>query len=172
MKYYVEVNGRERLVELSERLGKLTASVDGQVIDIAYESVDDLGQLLVLSNGKSYGVSIEGESTEIDITIAGHVYDVRVEDERERAAHAAERASNKAGGLVKSIMPGVVVELLVTEGQEVAAGQPLLILEAMKMQNEIEASHAGVIRTIHVKESEAVAAGAKLVHIEAPDEES
>ncbi|MCC7012736.1 MAG: acetyl-CoA carboxylase biotin carboxyl carrier protein subunit [Planctomycetes bacterium] len=60
-------------------------------------------------------------------------------------------------------MPGVVVKLLVQEGAAVEKGQPLLILEAMKMQNEIAAPAAGVVKALHVREREAVASGAKLV---------
>ena len=71
---------------------------------------------------------------------------------------------------MKSVMPGVVVSLLVTEGDVVEEGQPLLVLEAMKMQNEIAAPAAGAVRLIHVDEGEAVSAGAKLVEIEASAE--
>jgi len=63
------------------------------------------------------------------------------------------------------VMPGIVVKLEVTEGQVIEAGQPLLILEAMKMQNEITSPVAGRVKTIHVREREAVAATAKLVTI-------
>jgi biotin carboxyl carrier protein len=67
-------------------------------------------------------------------------------------------------------MPGVVVSLLVTEGDVVEEGQPLLVLEAMKMQNEIAAPAAGSVRLIHVQEGEAVSAGAKLVELEVAPE--
>ncbi len=170
MKYYVEVNGREREVELTERLGELSATVDGKSVQLSYEDVDNLGQLMVHSEGRSYGVSVEGDANRVGITIAGHLYDVQIEDERERAANAAERAASKSGGLVKSLMPGIVVSILVEPGQTVEAGQPLLILEAMKMQNEIDAPSAGVVSEIHVKQGEAVGAGAKLVMLASPEE--
>lgn len=170
MKYFVEIAGREHVVELTERLGQLSATVDGEEVGLSYEDIDDQGQLLVLSRGRSYGVSIEGDQNRIGITIAGHLYDVRIEDERERAANAAERAAGQAGGLVKSVMPGVVVEVLVEPGTEVVAGQPLLILEAMKMQNEIAAPVAGLVKELHVAQAEAVGAGAKLVTLEAAQE--
>ena len=67
-------------------------------------------------------------------------------------------------------MPGVVVELLVQVGDAVEAGQPLLILEAMKMQNEIGADVAGVVSALHVDQGQAVDGGAKLVTIEVPEE--
>ena len=169
MKYFAEVNGREREVEVVERLGVLSVTVDGKPVDLDYENVDGLGQILALSNGDSYGVSIEGEETEMAITIAGHMYSVRIEDERERAALAAERAAGKAGGVIKSVMPGVVVELLVAEGDAVERGQPLLILEAMKMLNEIEASADGVVGAISVCQGQAVGAGETLARIDVPE---
>lgn len=163
MKYFVTVNGRAREVELVERLGKLEVSVDGRKLDVAYEEVDNLGQLAIRADGRSWGVSIEGDEHNVTCSIAGRLYAVEIEDERERAAHAAERESNKGGGVVKSIMPGVVIKLLVKEGDHVEKGQPLLVLEAMKMQNEIGAPGAGVVKALHVKEKEAVSSGAKLI---------
>ncbi len=165
MKYFIQVNGRQHEVDVVERLGELKVAVDGKPLDLSYEEVDTLGQVALLSEGKSYGVSIEGDMAKASVVIAGHLYAVEIEDERERAAHAAERAASKGGGLVKAIMPGIVVKLMVAEGDIVEAGQSLLILEAMKMQNEIAAPSAGKIKTIHVREREAVAGGAKLVMI-------
>ena len=165
MKYFVNVNGRAHEVELIERLGQLEVAVDGTALDISYEEVDDLGQVVILRDGKSYGLSIEGSEEEVAITLAGHFYDVRREDERERAAHAAERASTKGSGAVTATMPGVVVELLVKKGEAVTKGQPLLILSAMKMQNEIASPSEGVVKEIHVNAGQAVSGGAKLVSL-------
>ncbi|MBL8862192.1 MAG: biotin/lipoyl-binding protein [Planctomycetes bacterium] len=163
MKYFVTVNGLLREVEVLERLGQLVIQVDGQPFDLQYSEVDDLGQVIVLHGGKSFALSLEGSENEVTASLAGHRYDVSLEDERERAAHAAEKAAGKAGGVVTAIMPGVVVELLVAQGQAVAKGAPLLILSAMKMQNEIGAPTDGVVQGIHVSAGQAVSAGAKLV---------
>ena len=171
MKYFVSVNGSEHEVELSEVLGELRVSFDGRPLDVRYEEVDRLGQVALYvaeSNGegggaKAYAVSIEGNATQAQVTVAGHLYQVALEDERERAAHDAERTRARGGGDLKSIMPGVVVKLLVREGDVVEKNQPLLILEAMKMQNEIAAPSAGKVQALHVREGQAVASGAKLV---------
>lgn len=171
MKYYVAVNGHEHEVVLTERLGELLVEVDGEVLDMVYEEVDSLGQVLALVGNTSFGVSIEGDSHRAGITIAGHFYDIEIEDERERAAHAAARAGGALGGSVKSVMPGVVVSLLVSAGDIVEEGQALLVLEAMKMQNEIGAPAAGLVKAVHVTEGEAVAAGAKLLEIEVTEAE-
>lgn len=163
MKYFVTVNGRAHEVELNERANQLVLKVDGKSFDTTYQEVDSLGQVVINHGGRSYGLSIEGDENNVGITLAGHFFDVKLEDERERAAHAAERASGRAGGAVNSVMPGIVVELLVKKGDLVEKGAPLLILSAMKMQNEIGAPVTGVVKDIHVAAGQAVAAGAKLV---------
>lgn len=170
MRYYVTVNGRDHEVELVERLGELSVTVDGAPLEVRYEEVDLLGQVALFAGLKSYGMSIEGDQNRITATIAGHLYEVFIEDERERAAHAAERAAGGRGGVLNAVMPGVVVELLVSAGDAVEAGQPLLILEAMKMQNEIAAEVAGVISAVHVSKGQAVEGGAKLVTIDVPEQ--
>lgn len=157
MKYFVTVNGRPHEVELVERLGALVVAVDGKTLDLSYEEVDDLGQVVLLRDGKSYALSIEGDEQKVQITLAGHFHAITLEDERERAAHAADRAHSKGGGVVTAVMPGVVVELLVKPGARVAKGAPLLILSAMKMQNEIAAPVDGVVKEVFVAPGQAVA---------------
>lgn len=163
MKYFVEVNGRSHEVTVVERLGELRVTVNGEPLDIDYEEVDALGQVALRSEGKSFGMSIDGDAQRVTAVIAGHLYAVELEDERERAAHAAAREATKGGGVVKSVMPGVVVELLVAAGDAVEAGQPLLVLEAMKMQNEIAAPSAGTVAKVHVSEKQAVSSGDALI---------
>jgi biotin carboxyl carrier protein len=165
VKYFVTINGRAHEVELVERLGELVATVDGKPFDASYQEVDDQGQVVLLHAGRSYALSLDGDENQVAMTLAGHFYDVRLEDERERAAHAAEGDTRPANGLVTSIMPGIVVDLLVKPGQTIEKGAPLLILSAMKMQNEIAAPVAGTVQTVHVATGQAVAAGAKLVTI-------
>ena len=169
MKYFVTVDGQEHELELVERLGRLEVTYDGEPIEVDYNEVDRLGQLALFLGDRSYGVSIEGDESEAVVTVAGEVYLVEIEDERERAAHAAERAGAAGGGIVKSVMPGIVVEVLVSEGETVEKGAPLLILEAMKMQNEIPAPASGRVDRIHVSQGQAVGSGEKLVAIVSED---
>ncbi len=163
MKYYVTVNGRAHEVSVVERLGELLVSVDDRPLPIEYEEVDLLGQVAVRCAGRSFGISIEGDEHAATAVIAGHLYAVEIEDERERAAHAAARTASRGGGVIKSVMPGVVVQILVAAGEQVEKGQALLVLEAMKMQNEIAAPEGGVVQAIHVTERQAVASGEELV---------
>ncbi|HEY8378322.1 MAG TPA: biotin/lipoyl-containing protein [Nannocystis sp.] len=83
------------------------------------------------------------------------------------AALAAGRTGGSGGGLVKAPMPGRVVRVLVQAGMAVEPGAPLVIVEAMKMENELLAVAAGVVRVVHVGEGVAVEAGQALVEIDA-----
>jgi len=167
MKYFVTVNGEQHEVELVERLGTLHVTYDGEEVDARYDEVDRLGQAALYIGNRSYAVSIEGNAEQAFVTVAGHLYQVELEDERERAARSAARERGGGGGEIKSIMPGVVVRILASEGESVSKGEPLLILEAMKMQNEIQAPVDGTVSRIHVTEGTAVASGTKLVTLEA-----
>jgi biotin carboxyl carrier protein len=167
VKYFANVNGREHVVELTEVLGELSVTFDGEPLAVRYEEVDRLGQVALYVGERAFAVSLEAAPERVQVTVAGHLYQVMLEDERERAAHDAERTRTKGGGDLKSIMPGVVAKLLVQIGATVAKDQPLLILEAMKMQNEILAPAAGTVAALHVREGQAVASGAKLVTLAA-----
>lgn len=170
MKYFVTVEGTEHTVELVERLGRLEVQFDGEPVDVRYEEVDRLGQVAFYDGDRAFGVSIEGDQRESVVNVAGHEYRVEIEDERERAARSAVRADGGRGDVIKSVMPGVVVDLLVEAGQSIEKGQSLLILEAMKMQNEIRASQPGIVKAIHVSKGDAVGNGEKLITIDAPAE--
>jgi len=166
VKYFVDVGGHAHEVEVDER-EPAWLTIDGRRYAVSYDEADQLGQVVFLHEGKSYALSIEGDGREVGVTLAGHFYGVAIEDERERAAHLADRETGAGGGTVESSMPGVVVELLVEEGAVVERGQPLLILEAMKMQNEIVSPWAGEVTQLLVARGQAVGRGAKLVTLRA-----
>ena len=165
MKYFITMGDRVHEVDLVRRLGELLVTVNGESLDLNYSEADRHGQVTLQLDGRSFGASIEGTDSEVSVTLAGHSYQMQIEDEREHAAHVAERAASKGGGTIKAVMPGVVVETLVEVGDEVAEGQPLLILEAMKMQNEILAPGPGIVAQYHIEPGQAVASGEKLVEL-------
>ena len=108
--------------------------------------------------------AVEGGGV-IDVTIGSRTYCVKVEDER---THEAMRLTGKGAAAsgptrVTAVMPGIVREVRVAPGDEVEAGTPLMILEAMKMQNPLCAEAPGKVARVLCKEGEAVAAGALLV---------
>jgi len=119
-------------------------------------------------DGESHLVVVEGRDQEWWVTIRGRRIGVEVRSWRERVLAAAETASKAAGGpiTVAATLPGLVVAITVSIGEEVEEGASLLTIEAMKMQNEVRAPRAGRISDISVSVGQAVATGTALVRLE------
>lgn len=111
------------------------------------------------------GASFEARVTGAEISIAGHVFRFEIADPRKwtRTGHSAGGEGRVA---VAAAMPGKVIRVLVAAGDEVAEGQGIIVVEAMKMQNELKAPRAGRITGIEVKPNDSVIAGAVLATIE------
>jgi biotin carboxyl carrier protein len=148
------------LVELPS--GELEARVDDRHVDL---DVAYLGaQLSVRIDGQVVDLTIEGSPPEVGAVASGHRSYVRVESERMRAAEQAKKTSVGGGDrVVKSPMPGRVVKVLVAKGDAVEVGQGLVVLEAMKMENEVRAKVAGTVAEVHVAPGATVEGSAKLV---------
>lgn len=132
-------------------------------------------------NGNDYNVAINSVEGKIaDITVNGASYKVELDKEvaaapapvaaapaaqAAPAAAAPAAAPAGAGKPVNSPLPGVIIEISVKEGQAVKAGQKVAVLEAMKMENEIQAESDGTVTAIHVAKGDSVLEGAKIVTI-------
>lgn len=142
-------------------------------------------------NGNDYNVAINSTNGNLaDVTVNGVSYQVEMENSMPAApaaapVQAAPQASAPApapqpavaaapapaakpageGKAVTSPLPGVIIEVSVKEGDTVAAGQKVAVLEAMKMENEIQAEKAGVVTKIHVSKGDSVLEGASIVTI-------
>jgi biotin carboxyl carrier protein len=148
------------IVELPS--GALQAHLDGRRIEL---DVVPLGtQLSVRVDGQVVDLTTEGTPPEIGAVASGHRSYVRVESERMRSAEQAKKTTVAGGDrTVRSPMPGRVVKLLVARGDEVEVGQGLVVLEAMKMENEVRARVAGTVAEVHVTPGTTVDGNAKLV---------
>ena len=167
MRYYVTLDpapgATPVVVDVMELpSGALEVKVGDRPVDVDVVVVGS--QLSVRVDGQVVDLTTEGTPPELGAIASGHRSYVRVESERQRAADAAKKG--KTGGsekLVKAPMPGRIVKLLVASGDDVEAGQPLLVMEAMKMENEIKAKTSGKIADILVKVGETVEGNAKLI---------
>ncbi len=163
MKYAVEVAGEVHEVEIGP--GK-QVTIDGQEHTIDLESIEGRTLHSLLVDGRSYEVLIEEEQDEYRVLIRGEMYPARVADERSlRLAEGAPAAAASGEAILTAPMPGLVVAVRVSEGDEVEMGQGLVILEAMKMENELRSPQAGRIRSIRVSPSEVVDQGQPLLII-------
>ena len=153
---------------VEEEDGRLFVAVEGERYEADLEHVARSGAYTLLLDGRSYEFTLHEHDEELECAGAAGVFHVQVEDARTHAARAKTAEARQAGGVktVKAVMPGIVREVLVEPGQSVETGQPLLILEAMKMQNEIRADRAGTIRAVHIDAEQTVDKGDKLVELE------
>ena len=170
MRYFVSLDPTQpdasKAVDIRELPnGSLEVVLEGKRVDVDVARLG--GVLSVRVDGRVIDMTTEGTPPELGVIASGHRSYVRVESERQRAALAA--STGKKGGadkFVKAPMPGRVVRVQVAPGDAVEKGQPLLVLEAMKMENEVKAKNAGIVREIHVVEGATVEANAKLVTFE------
>ena len=119
---------------------------------------------LRLQDGTQYSLLHHREGNEHHITVSGTTFEVEVIDPLSLRRKRREDEMG-GGGIVKALMPGRVVRVLVNEGDAVQKGAGLLILEAMKMENEILSPVAGVVDRIFVKPGDTVESGAELAHV-------
>jgi len=143
-------------------------TVDEQTHAASIESTGGPSLYSLIVDNSSYEVDIEERTGSYRVLLLGELYTVQVEDERTRRvarARAEGRPSEDDEIAVKSPIPGLIFDVPVKEGQEVQAGDILVIVEAMKMENELRASRAGVIQATHVAPGDSVDKGQVLVTI-------
>jgi acetyl/propionyl-CoA carboxylase alpha subunit len=123
------------------------------------------GVYSVLMDGRSYEACVEDTPCGVIVTIEGHRFEVEVRDPR----RWSRRSAGAGAGTVQSIlspMPGKVVRVLAAPGDEVVPGQGIVVVEAMKMQNELKSNRTGRVLTVAAKEGATVSAGELLATIE------
>ncbi len=164
-RYIATINDKDFLVELHPD-GHVT--VDGKDYEVDFEHVTANSVYSLIVNGHSYETHIYEDEDLYNILMRGDLYNVKVEDEREkRLKDAAGINSDGASGFtLKSPMPGLVVQVPVSVGDEVASGDVLLILESMKMQNELKTPIDGTVKSVGISEGDSVEQRQILIEIE------
>ncbi len=143
--------------------GTLEATIDGRAVELDVAPAGS--QLSVRMEGRVIDVTARGNLPDLDIVASGTRATVRVETERGRSAGRTRTPPAGPDGtfVVKSPMPGRVVRLLVAKGDRIKAGQGVLVLEAMKMENEVRSATGGMVLDIPVSAGTAVEANAPLM---------
>jgi len=155
MKYITTVEGKEYAVEV---IDEKHITVNGKVYEVDFESVSGQPVYSLILDGKSHESYVARGDDNWQVLLRGRLYPITVEDEREKRLRAAAGGGVAESGefTLKAPMPGLVVAVPVNEGQDVKKGQVILILESMKMQNELKAPRDGTIQRVKVKAGESV----------------
>jgi pyruvate carboxylase subunit B len=165
MRYFVLVEGRRIEVEL----GPDGATVDGRSVEVTLRHAHGTPVRGLVVGAQVYRLVGERASRgRWKVALHGRLHEIEVVDERTMAIRELAGSGAAAAGPrpVVAPMPGMVVKVEVAEGDPVRAGQGIVIVEAMKMENELRASGAGRVTRVHVERGDAVSKDQVLVEIE------
>ncbi len=159
----IEIDGKKRRVELPEvsDSGVVECVVDGQAMRVDVRVLEP-GVMSLVAEGRQYRCVLDGDG----VVIGGRRYGFSLEDPRSLQGRRGSGGGAQGPRPVKAPMPGRVVRLLVEAGNEVTEGQGVVVIEAMKMQNELKASKAGRVVTVGVAVGDTVGAGDVLLVVD------
>lgn len=165
MKYSAIVQGQPIAIDVKRiEAGEIEAEIGGRSYKLHAKRVER-GIYWFNWNNQSLEIGVSESPEGYVISLGGERLDVEIVDARAALRRAAHQGHAGAAS-IRAPMPGKVVKLLVPEGAEVQANQGIVVLEAMKMQNEIKSPKKGVVRTLDVVEGAAVNAGDLLATVE------
>ena len=162
MRYHVTIRSRTYVIDVDG--GSVT--VDGEKFEAHAAAIPGTPLLHLLLGKESWTVACQQlDERSWALGAAGERVEVEVQDDRSKQIEALTGQGRKAvvGGVLKAPMPGLVVRVEVSAGQIVELGEALVVVEAMKMENELRASHKGVVEAVHVQAGDRVEKGAPLV---------
>jgi len=165
MKYITLVNGQEYTIEL---LDERHARINDQVVEVDLVGLGNQPLYSMLADGKSYEAFVYRGEEGWQVLMQGTLYEVEVIDEREYLLRQRAGSSLVETGPfhLKAPMPGLIVAVPVKVGQEVRKGEVLVILESMKMQNELKSTRDGKVTRVLISPGEAVEKKQTLVTVE------
>jgi biotin carboxyl carrier protein len=170
MKFVVRIADEEKTIVVNENNGFYDIELNGKPYRVDCRHFGDGNFLSLLINNKSYLIEsgpVKAEDGRYYARVMGRHYDVDVLDELLVAVRDAEGESEDSGDYsVVSPMPGLILDIKVAVGEHVQAGDAVVIMEAMKMQNELATEVSGVVKEIRVQPKQTVESQTPLVMIE------
>ncbi|MFZ0661150.1 MAG: biotin/lipoyl-containing protein [Acidobacteriaceae bacterium] len=162
MKLEIEIAGRVRVVEYAPN--EASVVVDGAPTPVGAQVLRP-GVLSLIVDGRAWRVVLE-DANEPAVFIAGERIPYSVNDPRSLKARRADSAGTDGPRTIKASMPGRVVRVLAQAGDTVAAHQGIVVIEAMKMQNELKSPKDGMVAELRVEPGDTVSAGDVLAVVE------
>jgi len=165
MLYEVTIDGQDHQLQLDLVDGGWRCRLDGLLVTVD-AALNRPNVLSVLMNGKSYDLKRELTATGMNIWVGSVPYEAQIRDPRALRGRKNGAGDDLSPRKLVAPMPGKVVRILVRERAEVEAGQGVVIVEAMKMQNEIKSPKKGILRKLLAEEGSNVNAGDVLAIVE------
>jgi biotin carboxyl carrier protein len=165
MTYEILIDGKPHKVELGREGNRWLCRVDGELIE-ADALITRRDVLSIIINGTAYEVKRERTANDVHMWVKDSRFAVEVRDPRSLRSRKAAGGVGEGPQKLVAPMPGKVVRILVSAGAEVEPGQGIVVVEAMKMQNEMKAVKKGVVKQVLVKEGANVNAGDVMAIVE------
>ena len=164
MKYEVQIHGGQVSVEIERHGEEITATIDGRRYELKVVS-PERGVYTFFDSDRVYETRVwSSDQSQLRVKIGGNLFSTTVIDRKHRRPTTEHQTEGKQN--LTAPMPGKVVRILLSAGDEVAAGQGVLVVEAMKMQNEIKSPKSGRVIEVRVSEGDNVNANQVLVIVD------
>ncbi len=167
MKLRVTIDGEETLLDFERKAEERAYRITGAINQAGTASLVEIvpGVFSIVLGRRSHTVYVIPRGDEWEVWAGGQQHVISAADVRDRSARLKKQSV--AGPMeLRAQMPGKVIKLLVEQGAQVQTGQSLIVVEAMKMQNEMKSPKDGVVAKIHATEGATVAAGERLIVVE------
>jgi biotin carboxyl carrier protein len=166
--YEIEINGRVRLVSVTRADGVFHVAIDGRRVDVDAARIDaHTWSLIVSGDRRTFEITIASDPASSQLAVGvGPVRLAAAANGRRRSRKQAAAHASAGPQRVVAPMPGKIVRVLVQSGETVHARQPLIVVEAMKMENELRAGRAGTVAEVRAQAGQSVDAGAVLVVVQ------
>jgi biotin carboxyl carrier protein len=168
MKYKAHLANTEHAISLELADGSATAEIDGRRYEIEHRRLRS-GEYLLINGSDVYKCRVEGthgSNNSFSVVLGRASYDITVVDPKRLSSARSSAGHDHGSAEIVSPMPGKIVRVLVEVGAKVEAGAGIIVVEAMKMQNEMKAPKAGVVVSINAQAGATVNAGDVLAVIE------
>jgi biotin carboxyl carrier protein len=163
----LDVDGLVRTVQVTREGGRFAVILDGGRHLVDAVPIEPGRWSLLTEDGRSHEVAVSsGRNGTLTVVVDGSVVPIAVRDSRRRSRAAGVHGPANGPARITAPMPGKIVRVLAAPGQIVAARQGVIVVEAMKMENELRAPRAGTVAEVLVCEGAPVEAGALLLTIE------
>jgi biotin carboxyl carrier protein len=168
MKLHAVIENRQTDIQITDDGGRVSAQVDGRRYELDVHQTGSNGYLLI-SNGRVFDCRVEGRpesGKQIDVFVGTRNYALTLTDPKRLSSAISASAHGDDPARIVAPMPGKVVRVLVQVGRQVAAGDGILVVEAMKMQNEMKSPRAGTVIALNAQTGATVNAGDLLAVVE------
>ena len=168
MKLHAEIGDEKHEIEIKDADGKVFASVDGREYELEV-SQPEPNVYLIKNEGRVFQAfvsPVQKAGDPYEVQIGRHSLDVKLFDPKRLRGTGRDTEHGDGAAEIRTAMPGKVVRILVGKGASIEKGDGVLVVEAMKMQNELKSPKAGTVKEIKVEEGSTVSAGDVLAVIQ------